>query len=459
MQASASERRFRRRGVFIRERRRTAAVQRRKSQSSPLRLHKRSPEQSRDRRTSRQKRKEHPTLRRVQGARAVRKSRLPKTLQRLKRSNQQRHDRLTQALSPERKVDDLSLYRGDSSQTRSAVSQLMYSKNSFRAAGNRDAVQWGESDRDLSPLQLTRQINQRFIQSLQLEGIASTPDAHTSYDDIIALGRSYAEGYADIRNGVGADAILLPTSVKLGAVLCAYNEQDCIAATLKQLARLPLDEIAIVVNGSVDRTFELARKSLPEAIVVHFEKPLGHDVGRAIGAKMLQVDAVLFTDCDFMIDAEQLGAYLWSVVSGVDVALNDIRPFLDRFEQQDGISYCKQWVNQELGRPDLAMNSMTAIPHALSSKAIHTIGYEALCVPPRAHALAVLHGLNVQTACAVDVITQNRLRTTNIGIGNPVAQLIIGDHMEALEAVWNWKRDELNAVQSVRADIAWRRNK
>ncbi|TVX87175.1 glycosyltransferase [Paenibacillus agilis] len=451
MQASASEGRFRRRAGFNRNRGRTAAVRRLKSHSSPSRSHKRVTEQSYVRRTSRSKRKEHPTLKRVQRSRAVRKASSLKTMQRLKRSKQ--------VMSPVRKVDDFPLYRGGFSQVRSAASQLLYSKRSLRAAGNRDAAQWGQADRELSSLQLTRQMNQRFSQALQLEGIASTPDAHTSYADMIALGRSYAEGYADVRNDVGADVILLPTSMKLGAVLCAYNEQDSIATMLKQLAKLPLDEIVIVVNGSVDRTFELARKSLPEAVVIHFEKPLGHDVGRAIGAKLLQVDAVLFTDCDFSIDAEQLGAYLWSVATGVDVALNDIRPFMDRFEQQDGISYCKQWLNQELGRSDLAMNSMTAIPHALSRKAISMIGYEALYVPPRAHALAVLHGLNVQTACAVDVITQNRLRTTNIGVGNPVAQLIIGDHMEALETVWNWKRDELNAVQSERADIAWRRNK
>ncbi|MBD8500251.1 glycosyltransferase family A protein [Paenibacillus arenosi] len=424
-----------------RKRGRREAVQRRKSQSTLSRPHKQASESRHTRHSSRPNRKEHLTSRRVQRTGVSRQSGSKR-----------------KAMKPVHKVDELQLYRGGSSQSRSASSQLLYSKRFLRAAGNRDATQWGLADRVLSSLQLTRQMNQRFSQALQLEGVAFPADVHASYADVIALGRSYAEGYADVRNGIGADVVLLPTTMRLGAVLCAYNEQDSIATTLKQLARLPLDEIVIVVNGSVDRTFELARKSLPEAIVVHFDKPLGHDVGRAIGAKLLQVDAVLFTDCDFTIEGEQLGAYLWSIASGVDVALNDIRPFMDKFEQQDGISYCKQWLNQELGRSDLAMNSLTAIPHALSSKAIHTIGYEALYVPPRAHALAVLHGLHVQTACTVDVITQNRLRTTNIGLGNPVAQLIIGDHMEALEAVWNWKREELNAVQSVRADIAWRRN-
>ncbi|UHA74513.1 glycosyltransferase [Paenibacillus sp. 481] len=251
-----------------------------------------------------------------------------------------------------------------------------------------------------------------------------------SYDELLAMAEAYRNAYVGAHLPELASVVLIPSEKKMAVVLCAYNEQDSLESVLNELKRLPLHEVVVVVNGSVDDTFDVARR-MPNATIIHYKHPIGHDVGRAVGAKVTTADIILFTDGDFPIQAEQLGAFLWAVERGVDVALNDISPLLDSVDKYDGLSYCKQWLNHCFGRGDLHANSMTAIPHALSRKALTTVGASTLAVPPKAQMLAMMKGLNVQTAHVVDVITRNRIRETNIGADNVVAQLIIGDHLEA----------------------------
>lgn len=78
---------------------------------------------------------------------------------------------------------------------------------------------------------------------------------------------------------------------------------------------------------------------------------------------------------------------------------------------------------------------MTAVPHALSRRALERIGYRELMVPPRALALSIMAGLRVEKAGGVNVIKHNRLRQGNTGAGNAMEQLIAGDHAEALVCV------------------------
>ena len=85
-----------------------------------------------------------------------------------------------------------------------------------------------------------------------------------------------------------------------------------------------------------------------------------------------------------------------------------------------------------LGRDDLEANSLTAVPHAMTRQALESIGYANLSVPPRAQTLAIRQGLRIEAVQTVDVLSVNRRRKTNRGKDNPVAKLIIGDHIEAL---------------------------
>ncbi|WJH32472.1 glycosyltransferase [Paenibacillus sp. CC-CFT747] len=201
---------------------------------------------------------------------------------------------------------------------------------------------------------------------------------------------------------------------------------------LNELDRLPFHEIIAVVNGSTDGSFEKIRKHRAGVTILHYEEPLGHDVGRAIGARVSTSDILLFADGDLPIRAEKLLHFVEEIEKGADVALNDITPYLRPFSRRDAVSTVKEFVNRALGRPDLMANSLTAVPHALSRKALERIGAAALAVPPLAQVIAIQSGLRIKAPASVNIIRGNRRRASNSGHLNPVSRLIAGDHLEAL---------------------------
>lgn len=217
----------------------------------------------------------------------------------------------------------------------------------------------------------------------------------------------------------------------MAAVVTCRNEQDTLPSVLKQLRRLPLQEIIVVINGSTDRSLEMALR-FRDVTIVWLEEPLGHDVGRATGARVAAADGILFMDADVPVRAERLVPFLRAIDRGADLALNDLSPYIGPFSAQDHVTRFKTFLNRVLGRRDLQMNSMTAVPHAVSRRLLTTIGCEHLAVPPAAQALAIMHGLSVTAPGSVNVIRRNRIRPHNTGIFNPIADLIIGDHLEAL---------------------------
>lgn len=233
------------------------------------------------------------------------------------------------------------------------------------------------------------------------------------------------------------------------AIVPVMGEEGTIGAVLQELKRLPLNEMIFVVNGSDDRTFPILREQ-SDAVIVHYPYALGHDVGRAIGAKLAKSEILLFVDGDMPIPAEQLMPFIEAVDGGIDVALNDVTSFLGNFSARDGVSMVKEFVNRILNRPDLKANSLTAVPHAMSKAAAEAIGYDKLAVPPKAQAVALELGLRVGVPVGVDVVKRNRLRPINSEPNNPVAELIIGDHIEALAEVMAKRGPRLNYPDLIR---------
>lgn len=74
---------------------------------------------------------------------------------------------------------------------------------------------------------------------------------------------------------------------------------------------------------------------------------------------------------------------------------------------------------------------MTAVPHAISRRALEVLGAEVLSRPPLAHARAVLEGLRVEAVYKVPVGKLNAVRRKTDGT-DPLQQFIIGDHLEAV---------------------------
>ncbi|MGO4791469.1 glycosyltransferase family A protein [Paenibacillus sp. 2KB_20] len=264
-----------------------------------------------------------------------------------------------------------------------------------------------------------------------------------------AAASKFVEGHRKHSGIYPGNAVLLPTDKRVAAIVLVMNEKDTILQLLEQLHRLPLHEIIFVVNGSTDESFEMIRNQ-SKAIIVHYKQALGHDVGRAVGAKLADSDILLFLDGDVPILAEHLVPFIDAIEQGSDIALNDISPWIGMFSKRDYVTIVKEFINRSMGRADLEANSLTAVPHAIKKEAAQIIGYANLSVPPKAQVIALEKGLKINAPASVDVITKNRLRARNVGLQNAVSNLIIGDHIEALKTAFDLKGSRLSFSDQIR---------
>ncbi|RCX19762.1 glycosyl transferase family 2 [Fontibacillus phaseoli] len=212
-------------------------------------------------------------------------------------------------------------------------------------------------------------------------------------------------------------------------IIPAMNEKTTLPAVLREAGRVhPRSETIVVANGSTDGTPKIAAKR--GAKVIHSADPLGHDVGRSLGAQAAKGRVLLFIDADMVIPAKELRPFVEAVLTGTDVALNGYSGPVDRWDTHP-VVVAKHVLNAWLARPDLQGASMTAVPHALSRRALDEVGPAALEVPPLAQAMAVVRGMKVRTAHTVSVGKLNPLRQKK-GRTDLLASLVAGDHLQAV---------------------------
>ncbi|WP_410514166.1 glycosyltransferase [Paenibacillus sp. BR2-3] len=215
----------------------------------------------------------------------------------------------------------------------------------------------------------------------------------------------------------------------VSVIIPAMNEARTIARAIAGARRVhPRCEVIVVANGSADGTAEIARSC--GAHVIAYDEPLGHDVGRSVGADAAKGEILLFTDGDLVLSASQLRPFVMAVSGGVDVALNDYSGPVHRSHPHP-VVLSKHVLNVLLHRPDLKGSSMTAVPHALSRKAFQVLGSGLLSRPPVAHVHAVMEGLRVEPVHIVPVGKMNAARRKKGG-KDPLQQLVITDHLEAV---------------------------
>ncbi|WP_276358303.1 glycosyltransferase family 2 protein [Cohnella caldifontis] len=220
---------------------------------------------------------------------------------------------------------------------------------------------------------------------------------------------------------------------KRSAVIPAMEENRTILPAIRSVRAAGVDEIIVVANGADDATVAAAMTA--GARVMVFSRPLGHNVGRAIGAACATGDVCLFVDGDFALPPRNLVPFLRAAENGTDIALNDLAFLFRRFRPADPISTVKYFLNVCLNRPELLNNSLTAVPHAMTRGAIARLGWETLVIPPLAQAKAVLEGLSVRAVHSVDVVAPNRVREDHKAVGRriPAFERIVGDHLEAVD--------------------------
>lgn len=224
--------------------------------------------------------------------------------------------------------------------------------------------------------------------------------------------------------------------VPLAAVISARDEELTIGEVVRAASATPgVTRVVVIANGCRDETATAARRAGAE--VIEYVEPLGHDVGRALGAAALPGHDLLFLDGDFALRPEELRRFAVALRRGIDVVLNDQNPVYAARSRVGTVTLLRLLLNRLLGRPDLGINSLLIVPSALSARAVRCIGPAALAVPPLAQAKAIISGLRICAVPGVDVLTRNRRRPgLNAGSGlTPLELLIIGDHLEAIDYI------------------------
>lgn len=216
-------------------------------------------------------------------------------------------------------------------------------------------------------------------------------------------------------------------------IISAHNEAETIWQLLSEIKKLNPFEIIVVENGSTDGTLELCKKQ--EVTLITFPTFIGHDVGRAIGAREAKGDILVFLDADIVFTKEQVQPFIDACSGKIDIVLNNINPYLRSSKMIDYVSMAKYFLNRMLGLSFLRYSSLTTVPHAIKKSVLEHIEYEQLAVPPKAQALAALKGLRIDHVQGVNVIRSNKKRKYNVKTLNVVQEMIVGDHLEAIHVV------------------------
>ncbi|WP_244903515.1 glycosyltransferase family 2 protein [Paenibacillus aquistagni] len=215
----------------------------------------------------------------------------------------------------------------------------------------------------------------------------------------------------------------------VSVIIPVMNERATIARVVKEARKVhPAVEVIVVANGTNDGSDYIAERL--GAIVLRHQEALGHDVGRTSGALAAKGQVLLFIDGDMIISAARLRPFIHDIIQGADVALNDYSGPVHK-RQVHRVVLAKHALNALCSRPDLRGASMTAVPHAISRKALDSIGADALSIPPLAQATAIHKGLTVVRSSSVDVGRLNPIRARHFR-KDPLEPLIDNDHLQSI---------------------------
>jgi glycosyltransferase involved in cell wall biosynthesis len=234
---------------------------------------------------------------------------------------------------------------------------------------------------------------------------------------------------------------------QLSVIIPAQNEEMTIEKVIREARKIEPMEIIVVVNGSNDNTTTIA--SNLGATVIKYKEPLGHNVGRAIGALAATGDIILFMDADFAIPARDLHPFTQAVADGVDMALNDLDQYLPICFPFHNVAAFKYALNLICHRKDLGIGSLLTVPHAISRSCLESIGFETLVCPSLAQVKAVLQGYKVSCVHSVDVINLNRIRLDQ-HIGSYIGYTDGGKRQDIIEQIKKHKNFSLYQQQLVR---------
>jgi len=290
---------------------------------------------------------------------------------------------------------------------------------SWHLRGFRDGAAWRAAHPDAAAEDMREALQSHLRTAFPPAAPPSALRGASGAERILRAARRYGDGFM---NGAALSAPVVPVPLQgtAAAVVCAGPDEGALRAVLEQLERLPLREWVVVLFGDARPASDVAGR-FARSVIVHAEGPPNRDVGLALGAGRTRADIVLFVDGEQPVPAETLARFLLACDRRLDVALNSRLSEAVKFHRRSQTDWLHQFLNLTLGRPDLGIRSLAVLPFALSRKALDVIGADALAVPVKAHARAILHGLHIGSGGSIprrETFDANRLR------------LVAGDYLE-----------------------------
>lgn len=223
----------------------------------------------------------------------------------------------------------------------------------------------------------------------------------------------------------------------LAAIIPARNEAENLQFLYSSLSGLPFDKIITVVNGSNDNTLDVVLKQKnPNNFMIYFNKPLGVDIPRAIGAwkaYLMGCTGFCFIDGDLTGNIRTVLLDIISELqSGTDLALTNCYPLLTRRSTlTNNVLHFRGELNRMLDLYDsIGLASPSHGPHGISRCLLSTIPLAYLGVPPTLLVYAQKNNLKVKVASS---FPHSKLGSAIKDNSHAIkmAHTIIGDCIEA----------------------------
>ncbi len=227
------------------------------------------------------------------------------------------------------------------------------------------------------------------------------------------------------------------------AVVPVHNEESRVGCLLRRLQNVEkIYKIFVILNGSNYSTVkevQAAHHANKQKItIVNFKAPLGIDVPRAVGAKLVSTHSIchaIFVDGDLVGEiTKDLRCLIDTAESKkLDLALTDCYPEKNALEAVSSpMHFFRRLLNQELNLHEkLGIASPSHGPHIVSRRLLQQIPWEDYAIPPTLLAYAQISNFNIGIG---SIIPHGRLGSSikNQTHSQLIVDTIAGDCLEAL---------------------------
>lgn len=229
------------------------------------------------------------------------------------------------------------------------------------------------------------------------------------------------------------------------AVVPAYNEALSVSTVIKNLSQAKVDLLLLVANGCTDMTcsesLRAAKESNQLLKILHFPKPLGIDVPKAVGAAFAlnyNPKGVLFVDGDMGGQLTPVFRDLMEAVEGgLDLALTNCYPTCQpHSELAEQVLEVRKSLNRHLNLYSrLQAATPSHGPHVFRGSLLKKIDLRNLAVPPKALVQAAWHSVNIGIGAAISHHLLGSAPRSALH-SEKIAATIIGDCHEALRLLY-----------------------